>query len=540
MRFNLDSVIHAMQAEQQQAELWKISLTYDNLYNAYHCLAENAEGASDPKTAYEHYFKADSVLNVIKGREGYWNEERAWSLSYLARSAAALGDYDLSDSLYNSALKVYVEVKDNLDPEAAQILSDWSRSLSMRNEWPYANYLIRAAIGYTEADTANKSRDTRWIRFRLQLVKNLIATDSLVLAERVLSPCETAAHTDSSLRCETLLMKGALQFRQEAFRSADTTFEEAVACLSSLQHNEAAKAIAYLSWGHVKTALADYGSARKLVTQGQRILAGTRSNPSIEVGLLQLSAEIHHLQGHYPSARKEYEASLDLASSSNSSNRMPSSIAGLADVLLDLAEASLASTLADSALAMVVDSLPEIFPSQASVLNTAAYANYCLNDLRKAQERYSITLNACERHKAMRTTTYAQALNGQALVAMAQSHLATADSLLMQAYNTCIAIYGQEHPFTARVLINQAELHIKKRRYFEARDLLLSALPTTEKFLGKDHDQLGDIHQALGEIDLRSANHAEASRHFQEALRIYKACFPAYHPKVRALEKSGD
>jgi tetratricopeptide (TPR) repeat protein len=537
-RFDPDSMVNMMKAQEQQQQLWKISRTYDDMYNAHHCLAENAGEASDVTMAYEHYHKADSVLNVIKGREGYWNEERAWSLSYLARSAAALGEYDLSDSLYKESLGVYTEVKDSLDPEAAQILADWSRSLSMRRAWPYANYLIRAAIGYTEADSANKIGDTRWIRYRLQLVKNLISTDSIPLAERILSPCEEATHTDSSLRCETLLVKGALQFRKNAFRSADTTFAEAVACLSTLQHNETAKAIAYLSWGHVKTALAEYGPARELVTQGQSAIAAARPNPSIEGGLLELSALIHHLQGHYQSARKEYEASLDLlASNSGSADQTPGAMAGLADVLIDLAETSLARALADSALAMVADPLPDILPGQASVLNTAAYADYCINDLERAQQRYAISLNACQRHVAMRTTTYVQALNGQALVAMALSRYATADSLLMQAHSTCLSIHGQEHPFTARVLINQAELRMKQRRFPEARTLLLSALPITERILGKDHDQLGDIHKALGEIDRRSANPAEASKHFEEALRIYKACFPAEHPKVRALEK---
>ena len=119
MRLHWDSLIHAMQA-QQQAESWKISRTYDCLYNAHHCLAENAEGASEPEAAYEHYYKADSVLNISKGREGYWNEERAWSLSYLARTAVALGQYELSDSLYNRSLVVYEEIKDSLDPDAGK------------------------------------------------------------------------------------------------------------------------------------------------------------------------------------------------------------------------------------------------------------------------------------------------------------------------------------------------------------------------------------------------------------------------------------
>ncbi len=539
MQLDLDSIVHMMKAQEEQQQLWKISRTYNNLYNAYHCLANNAEDGSDATAAFHYYQKADSVLNVVKDREGYWNEERAWSLSYLAASAVALGDYELSDSLYNRSLVVYKDVKDSLDPEAAEILADWSRSLSLRSNWNYANYLIRAAIGWSEGDSATKSDDTRWIRYRLQLVKNLITTDSISLAERVLAPCEGAAHTDSSLRCETLLVKGALQFRKNAFRSADTTFGVAVACLSLLQNNEAAKAIAYLSWGHTKTALAEYGSARELVEQGQSFNMALRPNPSIEGGLLQLSALIHHLQGHYLPARKEYEASLDLlASNSRSSDRTPGAMAGLADVLLDLAEPAMARTLADSALAMVVDSLPEILPGQASVLNTAAYADYHLNDLVRAGQRYAITLNACRRHEATSTATYAQALNGQGLVAMAHSSYATADSLLIQAYASCLSIFGQEHPFTARVLINQAELRMKQRRLPEARALLLSALPITEKILGKDHDQLGDIHQALGEIDLRTANRAEAYTHFQEALRIYRVCLPADHPKLIALERS--
>ncbi|MBK8341570.1 MAG: tetratricopeptide repeat protein [Flavobacteriales bacterium] len=54
----------------------------------------------------------------------------------------------------------------------------------------------------------------------------------------------------------------------------------------------------------------------------------------------------------------------------------------------------------------------------------------------------------------------------------------------------------------------------------------------------KDHDQLADIHVALGDIEQGARNNAAAEAHYREALRIYKVCFPANHPKISSLERA--
>lgn len=537
--FNLDSLMRQLKIQEEQEQLWMISRTYDDVYYAYQCLARHAEEVSNDTGAFRYFQKADSVLNVIKGREGYWNEERVWSLGNVAGSAVKLGMYELSDSLYNRSLKLYEEINDSLDDRVAGVLADWARSLSHRKEWAYANYLFRIAISLAEHDRTGKVDEHAWIGYRLELVKSLISTDSTSLAERILSPCERAAQADSAWYCEVLLVKGALRYRMDAYRSADTAFADAVDCLSRSPNKEATKVVAYYSWGHTKAALGDYGEAREMVNQGRRIVATISPYPLMEGGLDRLGALIDHLQGHYSMAKKEYGTSLRvLALDHRSADQVPAAMAGLAEVLIDLAEPALARTLADSALAMVADPIQDMFPGQVSVLNTAADADYNLNDLEKADERYSTALRVCERYDATVSSVYAQALNGKGLVAMARSRYTTADSLLSQAYATCLSIYGPEHPFTARVLINQAQLRERQGKIPEALSLLRAALPITERFLGKDHDQLGDIYQALGEIEQRSADRTEARKHFAEALRIYRVCFPADHPKVLALEKA--
>ncbi|HRF81743.1 MAG TPA: tetratricopeptide repeat protein [Flavobacteriales bacterium] len=540
MHVNIDSIIHTLEAVQEQSELWKIGRTYDNIYKAHRCLAQDAENTNNPELAFHHYHLADSTLNIIQDLKGYWREERAWSLSNVARTAADLGEYDLSDSLYIASLKRYKQAKDSLDADASMILADWAASYSRRQYWGYANYLLRTAVGLSEPTQKDTSTDARWIKHRLQLVKNLISTDSLKLAERILLPCQEVTIPDSTLHCEALLVKGALQYRQNAFHAADSTFGEAVACMNSLNGNEAAKAMAYLAWGHVKTALAEYEKAMNMVKKGQAAATATKNGASVSNGLLQLSALIHHLKGEYLDAKRQYEECLrSYTATANDWGRKPLVMAGLADLMLDLADPVLGKELADSALVLVVDSLINLTPSQTTVLNTAAYADYYLNDLLKAQQRYTLTLNVCRKYDATATTVYAQALNGQALVAMALSRSATADTLFGQAYAVCLSIYGTEHPFTARVMINQALLRLKQKRMIQARTLLTSALPITERFLGKNHDQLGDIHQALGVIEQRSGQRGLADDHYREALRIYKACFPADHPKVVALIKIG-
>lgn len=532
MKADLQAIMHQL-AKEQQEELWKISRTYDNMYEAHSCVGVQAENVGDHALAYHHFRAADSVLNVIKGRVGDWNEERAWSLRKVARAASALEEYDLSDSLFNTSLKIYKDAKDSLDASSAWILADWSRSMAKRSQWSYSNKLLWMAIGLCERDTTHAATDEDRVTHRLELTKNLMATDSLDLAEWVLQPCMKHTPTDSLLACRISLLMGALQFRQNAFRSADSSFTEALACLSRLRNVEPWMQMTYLSLGHTKTALADYAQALEMVKAGEGIGPKEDSNPAIVGGLWQLRALIHHIQGQYALAQSDYEESLQLLS--GTSDRTPGAMAGLADVLLDLAQTGKAKDLAEEALKLVSDSLPAILPSQSGILNTAAYAVYYLHDLDLAHERYALVLDVCQRYEATNTTNYAQALNGQALVEMARSRTAVADTLFALAYRTAVSIHGTDHPFTARVMINQAELRIQQRLPIEAGQFLAAAMPITQRFLGSDHDQLGDIFRYLGDIASRRADPAQAVLHYREALRIYRVCFPADHPKVHAM-----
>jgi len=65
--------------------------------------------------------------------------------------------------------------------------------------------------------------------------------------------------------------------------------------------------------------------------------------------------------------------------------------------------------------------------------------------------------------------------------------------------------------------------------------LLSAAKPITQRFLGNDHDQLGDILRGLGDIASQSGDRTLATQHYQEALRIYSICFPVDHPNVQAM-----
>lgn len=394
--------------------------------------------------------------------------------------------------------------------------------------------LVACAIGLSEQDMTPGNTDEQWFEHRLQLVKNLMNSDSLDKAELVLQRCLASTPTDSTVRCEVLMVKGSLHFRRNAFHKADSTFSDALTCLRGLTNVEALIQMGYLSLGYTRTALAEYADALEAVDAGEALSSGEKMYPSVANGLLRLRAEIHHQQGRYADALREYEACLQQLRSSGS-DQMPVAISGLADVLLDLAQPQKAGPLAEEALTLIADTLTDILPSQTSVLNTAAYTNYVLGNLDLASARYARSIDVCEAFGATRTMSYAQALNGQALVEMARSRLDRADTLFVLAYKITVSIQGVDHPFTARVMINQAELRIKQRRPDEARQLLIAAQPITQRFLGNDHDQLGDIHRTLGDLTARTGDRTQASIHYQKALRIYLICFPESHPKVQSV-----
>ncbi|MBL7983174.1 MAG: tetratricopeptide repeat protein [Flavobacteriales bacterium] len=533
-RLDVAGAIKKLQAEREREELWQIGKALDDLYSAHHCLGHAAETAGDPRLAYTHFRTGDSLFNLIEREGENETRERARSLQNMARMASDMMEYDVADSLFRRSLECYEEAKDTLDAGGAWILYDWSRSLATRRQWGYSNFLLRWAIGLCEADTTAMRTDEQWIEHRLQLVKNLMVTDSLGHCEAVLAPCLAYIPMDPELRCKVLLVKGSLEYRQNAFKKADGTFDESLNCLLDHEAKGTILQHAYVARGYSKLALAAFPEALRMVDAGEAANTGLRRPFSMLPNLLRLRAEIHHQQGLYSSALSGYETLIE-QQRAEGSDQLASSMNGLAEVLLDLAQIERARSLAEEALAQMADTITELTPSQAFVMNTAAYANYLSGELERASERYKHTMELCERYSAKLTATYAQAVNGLALVEMARQRSHRADSLLDQAYRITEAVYGDTHPFIAQVMINQAELRLEQRRFPDAARLLNIAKTVTQRSLGNDHDQLGDIEKLLGDMAKHAGNMEKAALHYAQALRIYSLCFPGSHPKVVAM-----
>lgn len=525
----------------RRSELWKISSTYDIVYDAYDCLAEQETANGKLQSAYQLYQDADSVINIVLDRNAYWEEQKAWSKSKLASAAAALGNFVLADSLFNRSVDVYIEAYDSVDVNAAALFGNWAIAMTQGQYWDYSNKLARSAIRLMVSDTLDSERVAQRLRYQLLVARNYIFLDSLPAAKRQIEICTDTKNAIDLTHCQVLLVNGSIHFRLDEFKEAETSYIDALSCLTAKETTDgSAQALTHISLAYVYAATAEYAKARVQLNNATTIANSLGGNiMNIRAGAMQLSASLYHLLGEYTTAEKEYNSCIHMLSDGTNgiANRLPGVLSGKAELLLDLALFDAGRSLADSALYMMVDSIALIAPSQTSVLNTLAHAKYCLGELGSAEKDHALVMHVAEEYGATRTATYCNALNGLGLIALERKQHNKADSLFNKAFSLSREIYGMEHPFTARVLINQALLRMQQGMYIEARSMLTTAKPITIRYLGDDHDQLGDIHSALGDIEKRTGDPNKANGHFKEALRIYSSCFTSTHPKVIAMQQ---
>jgi len=139
-------------------EIWKISGTFDILYEAYKCKANQYYQKSNYEQALTYYTKAAKALNACEYNLELRKIEEAYSLQRTARCYIKLCNYEYADSLLVKAIEKYQAVKGNIEDEnVAYIYSDLAESKAKQMQFGYSKQLYEAAIAILQKDSTKNN-----------------------------------------------------------------------------------------------------------------------------------------------------------------------------------------------------------------------------------------------------------------------------------------------------------------------------------------------------------------------------------------------
>lgn len=524
-----------------EPDLWKICGTYSDVYEAYKCKADDAYEREKYDEALRSFVTAHFYLNACEHQNSYWNLEKAWSLNNIAHCYRKLGNYAYADSLFVNSIKQYEAVNDSADFGLAQLFSNFAFSLSDEANYTPSVRLFRVANAILRKDTVTSDSREAMVSNYLGMTENYLRQDSL---RQALFFAKRAMHfsgkTKENASCKTALYYGVCLFRLNDYRRADSVLKTTLACYEQQPGtNVQMAAECNLVLGQVNIALARYEKAKAYLKKGMEITA-TNYGPASSryANYMKVQAYLSAITGDYAEAEKQYTAVIGIYGREHGSrnNKLPDVLSELAGVNISLSDIKSAKANSDSALAIGAVYLSLTNPSNAGILNTAAYVSYCSGLFASSDTLYNKVIVINSNYGLGENAATADALNGLGLTATARRKFPKADSLFANSLLMHQHIYSDNHPLTATVYLNFGKLLIEQGRLTEAEEKIRKALQINTSFFKSDHDVFGDIFVALGDLAKKKKQNDIARENYTKALAIYRAKFDETHWKVNATQ----
>lgn len=532
---------NVLKAFTNQNDLFPICGTYNNLYKAYKCKANIEYDNNQFNVALLNYQTAHKYLTTCDHKSKYWNEEKSWALNNIAHCYTNLNKLTLADSFFVEAIKNYKKVVDTADNGLAKLYSNFAFSLSEELQLEHSSNLLQAANSILKKDTSNVENRNDLVSNYNGLAKNYLLQDSLENALFLIKRTMKFANKNEVEYCKTTLYYGVCLYRLNEYQKSDSVSKTCLQCYESqLKGHRQSIAECYLLLSQVNIALAKYDEARKYVDMGIEITTknfGLKS--SRYANYLKVLAHLNKIVGDYSTSEKQYNQVIEIYKRElgDGNNKLPTVLAGLADLQITLSNLNSAKEHSDSSLSIASNFVSLNYPSTTDLLNEAAYVNYCLGLYKPADTLYRKVIKINDGYGLGSDVTTAMALNGLGLIETARKNYKKAGSLFQQSLVLHRKLFTDNNPLTAIVYLNYGSLSIHEGKLAEADVRINKALTIDKQFFKTDHDIFGDIFVALGDLANMQRQTAIAKDNYQKALNIYKTKFNDDNWKVIATQR---
>lgn len=149
--------------------------------------------------------------------------------------------------------------------------------------------------------------------------------------------------------------------------------------------------------------------------------------------------------------------------------------------------------------------------------------------LDEAREPLDKSARILEQHYGRPMT--ARPMGWQAIVALDSGDTASAESLAREALSRIEGVANEEYT-EARLQLTLMRVLIAQGRYDEAKQHFQPALDALTRLLPAEHVEIADAHELAAEIALHEGDHAQASHHAHECLRMRRRKLSPRHPAL--------
>lgn len=522
-------------SKQDSMDIWGISKTYTDLYKAYRCKAAQLYNQNNYKEALKYYLKAHPYMYVGE-RIPSWEIEKSYSLNSIALCYQYLENYEKADSIFLQAIAQYKTVSDSTDAIACIFLNNLADSYSDQGYYSYANAMYFRTVNALIKDSTHTERRKDITDTYIRIAKNYMRNDSIPHSILYLQKALALAdHSDPNYCAANLYYAVCLQ-KMSKYKAAEGV---ALQCLECYQKDATVNtrniAGTYQVLSIINLSMGQYKKAEDCINKGIALVLKENSKSStLYASYLKVYARVNLEIAKYDQAEKQLHEVLNIYTSQlgQSNNKSPEALAELANLEVTLGKFQEAQSHSDASMVMAAEFLDLNFPSVTSLLNEAAYINYCTGNVIVSDSLYKKSIRINRSYGLDSTINYAISLNGWGLLQTKRKKYVPADSLFQKSLTLHRDLVGDNHPSTAVVYINYATLKIELNRLDEARTMLSSALQTSQQYYTEEHDVFADIYIALGDLARKEKQAAVAKTYYQKAAVIYRNKFGERHYKA--------
>jgi hypothetical protein len=510
-----------------------ISGTFEFLYFAYRCKADNYFDLHNMDSSLKYYTKAYKAEFIGAYDTNEWLRYKAFLERDMATSYTNLKNYKVADSLYAAAIKDYTIVPYKNDSILADLFTVWGESFHTQKLYTYSNTAILNAVSILNHDSLKNKSVLIYNYF--MYAKNYLSLNHLDTCYYYLNTILKERHQNPHVACEANLYYGMYHYKMDHYKIADSAVHQFIDCYKTIDSTAPDMCLAYYSLSYINIALGNFNIAKGHNDNALRILNKVYSGNSETPRFILTSGFIDKILGDYAGAENKY---LDVKNSANLSPVViPELYSNLAELYVVIEKDKDALELADYVLSYEKPVLQENALGSVDFINTIAYVYYCTGKYVAADTLYQKSIKICRTAKKDSSSFMALALNGCGLLQTALNNYKKADSLFQQSIVLHLKIFGENSPFTAQVYINYGILKTYETDLSKASDLLNKALNIDTKFYDSSHDIFGDIYSALGDLSVKEMNPAKAKNYYQLALNIYSKKFGETHRKTLLVKQ---
>jgi hypothetical protein len=519
-------------------ELKSIAGVLDLQYKAYLCKGQAAWQADNYKLALANYQYVDKVLDELIAIDSSNVSSRVWSWERMAECYAQLHDYEVSDSLYALAIKLYVkqgwEYNENL---AELIVALGANQIAQGTTDDYYQAMQPFIVGFENIYKERGEEKGIMVLYK-NVIQNALRAKDLEHAELYLKKALEIIGTKESLDSYKLqYYKGYLAVFEDNYQEAVEYFEkvkkgyEKLESPTSLNHVAIRKALF-----NTYMALADFSNAERYLNDALSIsekLAGRNSLNYHQV--LKDAALLDEQLGNYEAAKEKLEQVYKVYERIwGKNNKVMEVGVHLASIELELDNQDQARFHIES-LEGVINEYPD-FIDMLDTETMLQWANVRLEleDFKAAASIYKTVVDKMD--EKLTQLQKAKVHTGIAIINIEQGNYKEADMLLMQANVTAQNAFGKSHPFIATLHYNKSSLLMHQENLTEARKEMERAIAITEIYYTPKHPTHADNEVMLGDIYLGDGELKAAEKSYRKAEGIYRLKYKPEHRKRKSVE----